>query len=469
MAMKSENAWARLSARVAALRQPPALNVPMSTNRRLLLLAGPSLVENLLQTMLSVFNMLFVGQLGKEAIAGVGLGTQLTFFLQVAFMGLAVGNTALVARAIGAGDKRMAERVAKQSLTIALVLGLGIGVVTLFAADAIVGMMGAEPQVNALASNFLRIIGLFAFVMGVMFIGSGTLRGAGDTFTPMLITGFINIINILIAYTLIFGNFGFPRVGALGSAIAITTSSAIGALLITYVLFKRNKVLPLNLRGDWGFHRDVIARILNIGLPSAAEQIVFQVGFLMFAAMAVSLGTANYAAQQVAFTISNFSIMPAFAFGVAATTLVGQNLGAKNPERAEQSAYQALKHGTLWMVVMGIAFLIWREPLVRLFTPDAEVWAPAQMCLTFIALGQPFMSVSIIFASALRGAGDTRATLAVTFIGIWLIRVALGYALGIALGLGLFGMWIAWFCDFAIRAFLFAARFRTGRWKTLRV
>lgn len=469
MAMKSENTWARLSARVTALRQPPPLDKPMSTNRRLLLLAGPSLVENLLQTMLSVFNMLFVGQLGKEAIAGVGLGTQLTFFLQVAFMGLAVGNTALVARAIGAGDKRMAERVAKQSLTIAIVLGLGIGLVTLLAADAIVGVMGAEPQVNALASSFLRIIGLFAFVMGVMFIGSGTLRGAGDTFTPMLITGFINIINILIAYTLIFGNFGFPRVGALGSAIAITASSTIGALLIAYVLFKRNKVLPLTWRGDWGFHRDVIARILNIGLPSAAEQIVFQVGFLMFAAMAVSLGTANYAAQQVAFTISNFSIMPAFAFGVAATTLVGQNLGAKNPERAEQSAYQALKHGTLWMIVMGIAFLIWREPLVRLFTPDAEVWAPAQMCLTFIALGQPFMSVSIIFASALRGAGDTRATLAVTFIGIWLIRVALGYALGIALGLGLFGMWIAWFADFVVRSVLFAARFRTGRWKTLRV
>ncbi len=458
-----------LVARLNALRQPHDLNAPISINRQLLRLAGPSLVENLLQTMLMVCDMIFVGQLGKDAIAGIGLGGQLTFFLQVAFMGLAVGNTALVARAIGAGDKRAAERIAKQSLTLAVVISVVIGALTWFVADDIVRVMGATESVNALASSFLRIVSLFAFVMGIMFIGSGTLRGAGDTFTPMLITGFINIINIVVAYTFIFGNFGFPRVGPLGSAVAMTVSRAVGAALILYVLFKRNKVLPLSLRGGWGFHRDVIARILNIGLPGAAEQVVFQAGFLAFAAMAVSLGTANYAAQQIAFTISGFSIMPAFAFGVAATTLVGQNLGAKNPERAEQSAYQALKNGTLWMSVMGIAFILWREPLVRLFTTDPDVWLPAEMCLTFIALSQPFLSVSMIVASALRGAGDTRATLAVTFAGIWLMRVGCGYILGIGLGLGLFGMWIAWCGDFAVRAVLVTLRFRTGRWKTLRV
>lgn len=459
----------RLGARLDALRQAPRLDASTSSNRQLLRLAGPSLIENLLQTMLMTFDMMFVGQLGKDAIAGIGLGGQLTFFLQVAFMGLAVGNTALVARAIGAGDQRAAERIAKQSLTLAIVIAALLGIVTWFVAEDIVRLMGATDNVNAIASGFLRIVSLFAFVMGVMFIGSGTLRGAGDTFTPMLITGFINLINIVVAYTLIFGNFGFPRLGPLGSAVAIVVARAIGAVLIVYVLFKRNRVLPLSWRGDWGFHRDVIRRILNIGLPSAAEQVVFQLGFLMFAAMAVSLGTANYAAQQVAFTISNFSIMPAFAFGVAATTLVGQNLGAKNPARAEQSAYDALKNGTRWMVVMGVAFLLGREQLVRLFTTDPDVWTPAIMCLTFIALGQPFLSVSMIIASALRGAGDTRATLVITFTGIWLARVGGGYALGILLGLGLFGMWIAWLGDFVIRAVLVWLRFRTGRWKTLRV
>lgn len=460
---------ANLRARLAALRQPPDARAPISIPRQLTRLAGPSLVENLLQTLLMTFDMIFIGQLGKEAIAGIGLGGQLTFFLQVAFMGLAVGSTALVARAIGAGDRDEAERIAKQSLTLAMVVGLGIGLFTWFTADGIVGVMGATENVSEMASDFLRIVSVFAFVMGVMFIGSGALRGAGDTVTPMLITGFINIINIIVAYTLIFGNFGFPRLGPLGSAVAIVAARAVGAALIVYALFKRNRVLPLSVRGGWGFNRDVIARILNIGLPGAAEQVVFQLGFLVFAAMAVSLGTANYAAQQIAFTISGFSIMPAFAFGVAATTLVGQNLGAKDPERAEQSAYQALKNGTVWMALMGVAFFIWREPLVQLFTTDQEVWAPAMMCLTFIALGQPFLSVTMIVASALRGAGDTRATLVITFAGMWLVRVVGGYWLGIVLGLGLFGMWVAWVGDFVVRALLVLLRFRSGRWKTLRV
>jgi putative MATE family efflux protein len=455
--------------RLNAIRRPRAEDAPTDLNRQLMRLAWPSLIENILQTMLLVCDMIFVGQLGADSIAGVGLGSQLTIFLQVLFMGLAVGNTALVARAVGAGDKQAAERVAKQSLTLAIVISVGVGAATSFFADDIVRVMGADASVNTIASGFLRIVSLFSVVMGVMFIGGGTLRGSGDTFTPMLVTGFINIINIVLDYSLIFGNLGFPRLGAVGSAIATTTARAIGAAMILYALFKRTKILPLSVRGGWGFHRDVIARILNIGLPSAAEQVVFQVGFLAFAAMAVSLGTADYAAQQIAFTINNLSIMPAFAFGVAATTLVGQNLGAKNPERAERSAYAALKNGTLWMVVMGVAFLIWREQLVRLFTTDPDVWQPSEMCLTFIAFGQPLLAVSVVLSSALRGAGDTRAMLVVTFAGIWIMRVGLGYLLGIVLGLGLFGMWIAWFSDFAVRAVLAALRFRTGRWKTLRV
>lgn len=455
--------------RLNTIRQPRAEDAPISLNRQLLRLAGPSLVENLLQTMLLVCDMMFVGQLGKDAIAGIGLGGQLTFFLQVAFMGLAVGNTALVARAVGAGDKREAERIAKQSLTLAVVIALVVGVATFLTADAIVPIMGATESVNATASGFLRIVSLFSVVMGVMFIGGGTLRGAGDTFTPMWITGFINVINIVLGYSFIFGNFGFPRLGPLGSATATTIARTVGAGMILYALFKRTKILPLSLRGGWGFDRAVIARLLNIGLPAAAEQLVFQVGFLAFAAMAVSLGTQDYAAQMIAFTINNFSIMPAFAFGVAATTLVGQNLGAKEPGRAERSAYEALKNGTLWMVVMGVAFLLWRAPLIRLFTNDPEVWQPAEMCLTFIALSQPLLAVGMVLSSALRGAGDTRATLVVTFAGIWIVRVGLGYLLGIVLGLGLFGMWIAWFSDWFVRMVLVSLRFRTGRWKTLRV
>ncbi len=442
---------------------------PVSLNRHLFNLAWPSLIENLLQTMLGFVDLVFVGQLGPDAIAGVGLGTQTMFLLQVLFMGLAVGNTALVARAVGAKDKAEAERIAKQSLVLVTLLSVGIGTIGFFFADGIIGLTGAEPGVAKIAGGFLRIISTFSIVLGVMMIGGGTLRGSGDTRTPMVITGVINVINIVLDYLLIFGNLGFPQMGALGSAVATTTARGVGGLLILYVLFKRGSILKLPLRGGWGFHRDAIARIINIGGPSAVEQFIMQLGLLVFSVLAVSLGTNDLAAQQIAFNISGFSFLPAFAFGVAALTLVGQNLGAKNPERAEQSAIQALKSGTTWMVLMGVGFFIGRSFLVGIYTNDPEVQRLGEMCMIFLAFAQPFQAVSIVLGQALRGAGDTRATMVYTFIGVWVMRVGIGYILGIILGLGLFGMWIAWMGDFIARAVLASLRFRAGRWKTLRV
>lgn len=447
----------------------PAEPAGADVNRQLFLLAWPSLIENILQTMLVFVDLVFVGQLGPDAIAGIGLGGQLMFLLQVLFMGLAVGNTALVARSIGAQDKREAERIAKQSLLIAAALSIGIALIGFFLSDDIVRVMGATEEVTAIGGGFLQIVSVFSVVMGIMFIGGGTLRGSGDTFTPMLITGFINLINIALDYLLIFGNFGLPKMGPIGSAVATTIARAIGAGLILYVLFRRGSVLKLAARGGWGFHRDAIARIINIGGPTALEQIVFQIGFIVFSAIAISLGTNDLAAQQIAFNISNFSILPAFAFGVAALTLVGQNLGAKNPARAEESAWQALKSGMVWMMLMGVGFFVLRSPLVSLYTRDPEVLRLGEMCLTFIALAQPLQAISIILGQSLRGAGDTRATLVFTFIGIWIVRVGLGYVIGIMLGLGLFGMWLGWMGDFIARAVLVFLRFRTGRWKTIKV
>ena len=458
-----------LVARLNALRQPVPEGAPISLNRQLFQLAWPSLVENLLQTMLGFVDLVFVGQLGPDAIAGVGLGNQLMVLLQVAFMGLSVGNQALVARAIGAGDKQDAERIAKQSLVLAVLVSIGVAAIGLAFSDSIIQVMGATPDVTAIGGTFLRIVSTFSIVISIMLIGGGTLRGSGDTWSPMLITGLINVINIVLDYLLIFGNFGFPQMGAAGSAVATTAARAVGAVLILYVLFKRGSVLRLPPRGGWGLQHEAIGRILNIGWPAAAEQVVFQLGFLTFSAIAILLGTDDLAAQQVAFNISNFSILPAFAFGVAALTLVGQNLGANDPDRAEASAWQALKSGMVWMCVMGLGFYVFRHFFVGLYTDDPTVMQLGEMCLIFIAFAQPLQAISVILASALRGAGDTRATLVFTFIGVWIVRVAFGYLMGIVFGLGLFGVWLGWIADFCTRAVLIALRFRGSRWKDVRV
>jgi putative MATE family efflux protein len=458
-----------LAARLNDLRALRIARAPSSLNRQLFELAWPSLVENLLQTMLGFVDLVFVGQLGPDAIAGVGLGNQLMVLLQVLFMGLAVGNTALVARAIGAGDKVDAEGIAKQSLILGMLISIGIAAIGILYSDSIIRVMGATEDVTLIGGAFLRIVSAFSIVIAIMLIGGGTLRGSGDTRTPMVITGFINVINIILDYLLIFGNWGFPNLGPIGSAVATTIARGVGAVLIVYVLFKRGSILKLSFRGGWTFSRDAIGRVLNIGGPAAAEQIVFNLGFLTFSAIAIFLGTDDLAAQQIAFNISNFSILPAFAFGVAATTLVGQNLGALDPARAEASAWQALKSGMVWMLLMGVGFFVGRSFLVGMYTSDPNVQALGEMCLIFIALAQPLQAVSVVLASALRGAGDTRATLVFTFVGIWAVRVALGYLLGIVFGLGLFGLWLGWIADFITRATLIVLRFRDGRWKLVRV
>ncbi len=455
-------------ARVAARDRPQTEGETANLNRQMFSLAWPSLIENLLQTMLGFVDLVFVGQLGADAIAGVGLGNQLMYLLQVAFAGLSVGNQALVARSIGAGDKAGAERIAKQSLVITVALSVVIAATGLVFSDSIIAVMGATAEVTAIGGAFLRIVSTFSIVMGIMLIGGGTLRGSGDTRTPMLITGCINVVNIVLDYLLIFGNFGFPRLGPVGSAVATTIARGIGAVLVLYAL-TRGSTVRLRLRGAWGWHRDAIGRILHIGGPAAAEQIVFSLGFLTFTAIAVSLGTAAIAAQQVAFNISNLSLLPAFAFGVAATTLVGQSLGSGDPDRAEASAWSALRGGMLWMCVVGVCFFIGRHQLVSIYTDDQAVIELSEMCMVFLALTQPLQATAVVLASALRGAGDTRATLVITFVGIWGMRVVIGYIMGIVLGLGLFGVWLGWVADFITRATLIAWRFRTAHWKTLRV
>lgn len=459
-----------LVGRLATARpQAPAADGGLNLNRQVLNLAWPSLVENLLQTMLGVVDLLMVGRLGADAIAGVGLANQIMNLLVVTFAGLAVGNTALVARSVGAGQKAEAERIAKQSLVMGAMLAAVVGIVGFFFNRQIIALLGGSPTVSEQGGRFLQIIATGSIVMMVMLIGGGTLRGSGDTRTPMLITGFINVINIGLAYTFIFGNFGFPALGVAGSALATTIARTVGSGLILWVLFRRGSVLKLPWRGGWRPRGDVVRRLLNVGGPAAIEQVVFGLGFVTFSVIVISLGTADLAAQQIAFNAASISILPAFAFSVAATTLVGQSLGAQKPQRAEASARSALRSALIWMCVMGVGFLLFRRQLVGLYTSDPDVLRLGAMCMAFIGLGQPFQAISIVLGGALRGAGDTRSTMVITLVGLWGMRLGLGFLFGIVLGGGLFGVWLGWAADFICRATLVTLRYRSGRWKYLRV
>jgi putative MATE family efflux protein len=278
----------------------------------------------------------------------------------------------------------------------------------------------------------------------------------------------VNVVNVAVAWTFTRGLFGLPNLGIAGSALGAMSGHSVGGLVVLWLLVRGRGHLKLG----WQVPRPDLARlrrILNIGLPAGAEQVLLQVAQVNLAVVIAQFGTAAYAAHQVGLRIAALSFLPGWGFSVAATTLVGQELGARNPERARRATYASFALALAVMTSMAVVLFVFADPILRLFTDDAAVIAAGHIVIRTSAVIQPMMAASFVFSGALRGAGDTRATMVITVATIWGLRLLMAYVLGVMLGLGLFGAWLAVGIDFAVRSLLFWLRFRTGRWARLRV
>jgi putative MATE family efflux protein len=436
--------------------------------RRVFTLAWPAVLEQVLAVMISLVDTFIVGHLGAAALAGVGLGGQL-LNLSISLLGtVGVGSTALVARHIGAGEPDKAARIGRQSIMLATAIGVMMSLAGYIFAPQIIIVLGGEPDVVQLGSQYLRIVACSFVLIAILLIGNAVLRGAGDTRTPMTVMAIVNVINIVIAWTLTQGVAGLPRLGVVGTGLGAALGQGLGGLIVLTVLIRGRG----SLRLGWPFRRPdrgSIRRILNIGLPAGAEQLMLQIALTSATALIANFGTAAYAAHQICWRIVSLSYLPGWGFAVAATTLVGQELGARRPLRALQSGYVAFRAALLLMSTMGILLFLFDADMVRLFSDDPQVVRQGAEVVRIAALLQPLMAASFVFSGSLRGAGDTRTTLAITLGSVWGLRIAITYWLGYALGLGLLGAWLAIGADFAFRAILFWRRFRSGRWQTIRV
>ncbi|MGQ9676320.1 MAG: MATE family efflux transporter [Chloroflexota bacterium] len=436
--------------------------------RQLMSLAWPAVVEYLLQTALTAVAIVLVGRLGDVEIAAVGIGFQVLMVAWVAYFGLAMGAAALVAQYVGARDARRAEAVAKQSLVAGLIIAIATGAAGFALAGDILAVLGAAPEVIAAGLDFLRILLAFSPLLMVTVVGSGVLRGAGDMKTPMYINTVTTILSIGLACALVFGQFGLPRLEVAGVAWAMVTSQLIGAMLLVMVLFLRPQYIRLSRSGHWLPSREIARRLLAISGPSVLEQVFMRFGMLAYAVLVMSLGTAAYATQQILFTIVNISMMPGFAFATAATTMVGQNVGAGQVRRAQRSGWAATELSALWMSLAGVVFFVFARECLSLLTPDVHLVELGEPCLKIIALAQPPMAAAFALAGALRGAGDARWPMYTTTVTIWLLRLPLGYLFGIALAMGLTGVWLGHAIDFAVRGGLLVWRYARGDWMSIR-
>lgn len=432
-------------------------------------LAFPIIAENLFQTALGIVDLIMVGRLGANAIAGVGTALQLIFIVIAALSAVTIGTTVLVARFVGEERPAQADHTLKQSLLLGVALSVAIAVLGGAFAHPLIGLLGASPAVTRIGGDYLQITCLTSVALVIQLVCSGALRGAGDTKTSMAVTGLVNLVNVLLAYGLIFGHFGLPALGAAGSAWGASLARTVGAVVLLALLATHWRRVSVRGRAGWRPDLALMQRITAIGFPAMIEQMLMNGGMLLYSIIVIDMGTAIYAAQRITFNIINISFMPGLGFGMAATTMTSQALGAQRPDLARRSTTIALWLALAWMCTMGLAMIVWGHAIMQVFSPDPTIDRVGTAALRIIALSQPFQAVGQVFAGSLRGAGDTRFPMLATGLAVWLVRLPFGWLLGVPLHGGLPGVYVSNVLDCAVRAVANQVRFKREGWQRRRV
>ena len=441
----------------------------LSPRKTVFNLAAPALVEMFLVSAVGMADMMMVGRIGPAAIASVGLTNQPMMFFQAVYMSLNVGTTALVARLVGARDMGRASAAVKQTLAMALLIGVVISVLSVTFAEPLLHFMGAEPDVIDQGVPYFKVVGAGLIFQAMAMNMTASLRGAGDTRSPMTINIISNICNLIGNYVLINGVIGFPKWGVFGAGLSTTLSRIIAFVLFYRLLASGTRRIKPAFFEKYSLDWPLLQRAIRVGIPAAIEQLILRAGQVTFALVVSSLGTVTYAAHQVGLNVLSMAFMPGHAFAVAATTLVGQGLGADRPDEAERYAQEARKLGMIVGCGMAVLFFSLGRQIAWLYTDDKAIIEMAAMVLRFYAFVQPAQTTQFVFAGALRGAGDTRWTLYSSAIGIWVGRVVMSNILVGIFHLGIMGAWMAMAVDQVGRSVITSMRFRTGRWKTHKV
>ncbi|MBC7319708.1 MATE family efflux transporter [bacterium] len=438
--------------------------------KNILDLAIPATLEQILIMVVGVVSTVFVGRIGKEALSAVGLINILTNFILALFTALSTGSTVLVARLIGEKNMKGAKEAVRQSLIIAIFSSVAVTILCYTSADKILSILfsQADREVIKLALLYFRLI-LYSFpFLLINTIISGVLRGAGDTKTPMKVAYIVNIINVILSAILIFGIntnlISVKPLGLIGAGIAVSIARTIGGIIIFTSLIK-NKVIPLEIRKRISFNFHIIKRMLRVGIPAALEQFIMQGGFLILQVIISGMGTIAIAVYQIGMSINSISFMPVWGFSMAATTLVGQSLGALKPTLAEEYVKRILKMSLILICLLGSISFTFSKQLVSIYSLDPEIIRIGNFAIKILSLSLPFLCLVSVISSSLRGAGDIIYVTITTFIGIWCFRIVLAILLNRFFNLNIYGVWIAVCIDFAIRGLLYLARFRMGKWK----
>lgn len=440
-----------------------------SMKRAIVLLAIPMILELSLESVFAVVDMFFVGKLGPGAIATVGLTEAVVTLVYSAGIGLSMAATAMVARRIGEKNQEAANHAAVQSLIISLVITVIISVLGFIYAPHILQFMGAAPDVVRDGTPFARIMLGGSVVIILLFLINGIFRGAGDAAMAMRSLWIASGLNIILCPILIYGIGGWEGYGLKGAAIATTIGRGAGVVYQCYHLFKGKGEIRIRLNQfvpDW----KVIRGLLDIAWPATFQFIIASGSWIVLTRLVAETGgTEASAGYQVAIRNVVFFILPAWGLSNAAATLVGQNLGAGQPDRAEKSVLLTARYNVYFMALVTILFTVFPGPIIRIFTQEPEVVRTGIDALRIIGTGYIFYGIGMVMMQAFNGAGDTRTPTWINFVGFWCFQIPLAYILSQVLHFGPEGVFIA--IPVAETAIALACYyfFRKGKWKTVQV
>jgi len=437
-------------------------------HRNIFTLSWPAVAEHLFFTVTAFVDIVMVSRLGTDAIAAVGLASILFFiFISVFAFPLRIAAQALTARFSGEGSADKIKVSGGNVLFLSIILGTGISILGIFGSGKLMGLMGTSETVYKLGSEYLGIVlgvSLFAFVY---FTSTGIIRGMGDTKTPMFLMGLGNIFNIVFNYLLIFGIGGFPRLEITGAAIATGGSYILGGILIFVIINLREKI-PVKIEDIKQINRKALKNIWEIASPAMMEFGIRRTSLFFFMKMVASLGTAALAAHQLTLRIESFSFMIGIGFGIASNTLVGQSLGAKRVDLADESIKKTSYYAVAIMSLLAFLFILKPEAVFAIFRPEIDVKIFAMTAIIIVAFEQIPLAFLIVVSGGLNGAGDTKTPMIIAFIGSIVVRLSLAYLFAFKLGYGFIGIWLAAVCDWSIEAILAVVAFYKGRWREIK-
>jgi putative MATE family efflux protein len=425
-------------------------------------------LEMLMESVFVVADVFFVGRLGPDAVATVGITESLMTLMYALAIGLSIGAAAVVSRRIGEKDREGAARAAIQSILLGLFVAAIAAILGVTYGPRLLRVMGASDEVIHIGSDFARVMLGGSGTVLMLFLVNAVFRGAGDAAIAMRVLWFANAINIVLGPCLIFGLGPFPELGVTGAAVGTTIGRGSGVLFQLYHLARRGGRIEIR-RSHLRFDAGVMRSILRISGTATFQNFVGMASWMGLVRILTGFGSAAVAGNTIGIRIILFALLPSFGVSNAAATLVGQNLGAGKPDRAEAAAWRAGMYNTICLSIVGAVFLLFAPQLIQFFTDDPEVARYGVGCLRIVSAGFLFYGYAMVLTAAFNGAGDTRTPTLINIACLWLWEIPLAWALAYPLGLGPTGVFVAVSVAFSTMALVAGWLFSKGMWKTKRV